>query len=712
MAGASESTVTTGASDDRSIRVIGIDNPPVNSLSRAVRAGLAKAIAVANSDPTVKAIVLIGVGKTFSAGADITEFASPSAVEDLHLADLIGQVESSPKPVIAAVQGVALGGGLELALGCHFRVARADAKVALPEIKLGLIPGAGGTQRLPRAIELSRALDLITSGRIVAVSDAAVQGLFDEIVSGDLEAATVAFARHVIDEALLLRRLSRQSVIGSDPTADIARARGRLRGNPGELATAKAIESIEAAAARSFEEGMKLERRLFGELMTSPQSHAMRHAFFAEREAAKIPDVPAGTPTRDVRQVALVGAGTMGSGISLAFLNAGFAVTLIDTGQEAVDRALGRIHGTYDQSVAKGMLSAADKSGRLARLVTSTDLGAAAKADLVIEAVFEDMAVKSQVLAGLDAVVRSEAILATNTSTLDVNRLAAATAMPERVVGMHFFSPANIMRLVEVVRGTKTSKEMLATAMRVVRQLGKVGVVSGVCDGFIGNRMVEEYLRQAYFLLDEGALPQQVDGALERWGMAMGPLRMMDLAGNDIGLAIRKRRRLEQPDRPYSLIPDRICELGRFGQKTGAGFYRYEAGNRAALPDPVIEKLIVAYSREIGLERRAIPDDEIVQRCIYALINEGARILEEGIALRASDIDVVYLAGYGFPAYRGGPMFYANEVGLANIERTMADFAKGYHGEFWQPAPLLQRLASENGRFNAPTTSSGKAKTQ
>jgi 3-hydroxyacyl-CoA dehydrogenase len=597
---------------------------------------------------------------------------------------------------------VAMGGGLELALGCHYRVAAPGGQIALPEVKLGILPGAGGTQRLPRAIDAKAALDMMVSGA-PTLSEKMPAGLFDEIAQGDLLAGALAFARKVVAEKRPLRKLRDEKVkLEGDAAAFLAAAASKVaketRGFP---APPKIVACVEAATKLPFDQGLEFERQRFEELVVTTESKALRHAFFGERTASKIPDVPDSTPIVEIKKVAIIGAGTMGGGIGMAFVNAGFPVTLLEVKQEALDRGLDVIRKNYAATVSKGRLAQAEMDKRMARFSTALSYDAIKDADLVIEAVFEDMGVKESVFKQLDATMKPGAILASNTSTLDLNRIASFTKRPEWVVGLHFFSPANVMRLLEIVRGAKTSKEVLATVMKLAKSIRKLGVVSGVCDGFIGNRMLEEYVRQAYFLVEEGALPQQVDKAVQDWGMAMGPFAMMDMAGQDIGWHIRKRRRAEDPERQvYPAWIDRVCEMGRFGQKTGKGVYKYEAGSRAPIPDPEIEQLIVAYSKEVNVARRQVADQEIVERCIYALANEGAKILDEGIALRASDIDMVYLTGYGFPLYRGGPMFYADTIGLKNVVAAMAKYAGGRNGQYWQPAALLARLAAEGKTFN------------
>ncbi|MGZ5080431.1 MAG: 3-hydroxyacyl-CoA dehydrogenase NAD-binding domain-containing protein [Usitatibacter sp.] len=683
------------------VAVLTLDNPPVNGLGYALRTALLDGIDRANADPAVTAIVLIGAGNLFSGGADIKEFNTPMATAEPTLHTLIRVAESSAKPVIAAIRGTCMGGGLELSLGCHYRVASPDAQVALPEVKIGLLPGAGGTQRLPRAIGVENALNMIVSGSSVPAAQLKGTALFDEIVEGDLLAGALAFAQKIAGKRPLPRVRDRKA---EHPNAEaffqFARNTvGAVAKNfPAPL---KCVDAVAASVSKPFEEGMQVERALFMQLIASPESRALRHAFFGERAASKIPDVPADTPARKIESVAVIGAGTMGGGIAMNFLNAGVPVTLLEMKQEALDRGVATIRKNYESTVKRGKLTAEKLESRMALLKPTLSYDDIKAADLVIEAVFEEMGVKESVFRKLDEVAKPGAILASNTSTLDVNKIAGFTKRPQDVVGMHFFSPANVMKLLEVVRGAKTAKDVLATVMQVAKKIRKTAVVSGVCDGFIGNRMVEQYLRQALFLLEEGASPQQVDAALEKIGFAMGPFRMSDLAGNDIGWAIRKRRYREKPNVIYSRIADRLCELGRFGQKTGSGWYRYEAGRRDAIPDPAVDEMIAAYRKEKGITPRKIGNDEIVERCVLALVNEGARILEEGIASRAADIDMVYLTGYGFPLHRGGPMLYADMMGLYNVVRSMERFAADPHGDpaFWKPAPLLAKLAAEGKTF-------------
>ena len=690
-----------------SVALITLDNPPVNGLGHATRSGIVDGLSRAQSDSAVTAVVITGGGRAFSGGADIREFNTPAAFAKPSLLDVISAIESSPKPVVAAIHAIALGGGNELALGCHYRVGVAGAQIGLPEVKLGILPGAGGTQRLPRLIGVQHALPMIVSGDPMRSEAIAELGYFDRMVEGDVVEGAIAFAREAAAKGGPHPRLrDRQVAADSMPggvDAFFAQARAQVakssRGFPAPL---KCVDAVESAVKKPFDEGMAHERNLFVELVETTESKALRHAFFSERTAARIPDVPEDTPRRTIASAAVIGAGTMGGGIAMNFLNAGIPVVMLEMKQEALDRGIATIRKNYENTAKKGRMTTEQVEQRMGMLrptLSYQDLG---DADIVIEAVFEDMDVKKAVFEQLDAMMKPGAILASNTSTLDVDRIASFTKRPQDVIGTHFFSPANVMRLLEVVRGKDTAKDVLATTMDLAKRIKKVGVVSGVCDGFIGNRMVEQYGRQAGFLVEEGASPQQVDGALERFGMAMGIFRMSDLAGLDVGWYIRKRRYIEKPGMRYATWLDKVCEQGRFGQKTGAGIYRYEAGSREAIPDASVQQLIEDHSKSLGLSRRDVSDEEIVQRCIYALVNEGARILEEGIALRASDIDMVYLTGYGFPLYRGGPMFYADTVGLGNVVAAMERFAQNPHAdpEFWKPAPLLARLAAEGKTFN------------
>lgn len=686
-----------------SIAVIALNNPPVNGLGLATRSAAVQSVQDAERDPAVKAIVLIGAGKVFSGGADIREFNSPKALTEPTLHSLIRVVEGASKPVVAAIHGVAMGGGLELALGCHYRVALPGAQIALPEVKLGLLPGAGGTQRLPRLLGLEKALGMILAGIPVMSEKLAGTPLFDEVFAAgaDLLPAAIAFATRVAD-ARPLPKVRERAVEHPDAAGFLAGARAQVDAAAGPFPAPRAcVEAVAASVtADSFEDGLRFERERFIHLTTTSESKALRHAFFAERSAGKVPDVPADTPQRAIAAAAVVGGGTMGAGIAMSFANAGIPVTILEMKQDALDHGLAAIGKVYENSVAKGKLTHAQREQRMALIKGTLSYDAIARADIVVEAVFEDMGVKELVFRELDQVMKPGAILATNTSTLDVNRIAAFTGRPQDVIGLHFFSPAHVMKLLEIVRGARTGKDVLATALALSKKLKKTGVVAGVCDGFIGNRMLEQYLRQACFLLEDGALPEQVDRAIEAFGFAMGPFRMSDLAGNDIGWHIRKRRALEAPGFTYSKLPDLLCEQGRFGQKTGAGWYDYRPGERKAIASAAVNDMIVGHSGEIGVARRAIPDQEIVERLVYALVNEGAKILEEGIALRASDIDMVYLSGYGFPLHCGGPMFYADSVGLPVVLAAIEGFAAGRQGDAWTPAPLLVRLASLGQGFN------------
>ncbi|MBI5901006.1 MAG: enoyl-CoA hydratase/isomerase family protein [Rhodocyclales bacterium] len=679
-----------------STAVITLDNPPVNGLGYDLRVGIVAGIDRATADPAVTAVVMIGNERAFSGGADIREFGSPKAYALPNLPTVIQIVENCPKPVVAAISGVCMGGGFELTLGAHFRVAKPDAKIALPEVKLGLIPGAGGTQRGPRILGVEGALNLMVKGDPVPASAFKGTPLIDEFVEGDLLPAALAFATKVVAENRPIRRISEMKVDYPNHEAFLQFARNMIKGVAGPFpAPAKCADAIAASLTKSFAEGMKVERELFIGLMGTPESRALRHLFAAERSASKIPDIPDDTPTRKIGRVGVIGAGTMGGGITMNFLNAGIPVTILEMKQEALDKGVAIIRKNYENSLKKGKLSQEKLDQRMGLLSTTLSYDDFKDCDLIIEAVFEDIGVKETVFKTLDGIAKPGAILASNTSTLDVNKIANFTKRPQDVVGMHFFSPANVMKLLEVVRGAATAKDVMATVMQVAKKIRKTAVVSGVCDGFIGNRMIEHYGRVAGFLLEEGATPAQVDKALEKWGMAMGPFRMGDLAGNDIGWAIRKRRYVEKPNIRYAKFADKLCEQGRYGQKTGKGWYLYKAGDRKAIPDPEVDTMLEAYRKELGITPRRISDAEIVERCIYALVNEGARIVEEGIAARASDIDMIYLTGYGFPMFRGGPMLYADEMGLYNVARRMQAFAASSGDAFWEPAPLIARLVAE-----------------
>ena len=689
------------------VAVITLNNPPVNGLGYATRVGITDGLTQANADAAVKSIIITGAGKAFSGGADIKEFGSPKALAEPNLLSVILALENSSKPVVAAVHTVCMGGGLELALGCHYRIAAPGTSVALPEVKLGLIPGAGGTQRLPRVLGVEVALNMIVSGEPVKsemLASIPGQKLFDKMAASpeSLAEEALAYARSMADARPLplVRNLKAKHPQG-DAYFQFARnmVKGMAKNFP---APAKCVDAVEAATTKKFDDGMVLEREIFTTLMFTPESKSLRHIFVAERAASKIPDVPEDTVKRDIKAVAVIGAGTMGGGISMNFLNAGIPVKILEMKQEALDKGVGIIKKNYEAQVKKGKLKQDKYEQRMALLSTTLSYDDLKDADLVIEAVFEEIGVKEKVFGELDRVMKPGAILASNTSTLDVNAIASFTKRPQDVVGLHFFSPANVMKLLEVVRGEKTAKDVMATVMAVSKKIRKTAVVSGVCDGFIGNRMIEQYGRQGGFLLDEGCTPQQVDKAMEKFGMAMGPFRMGDLAGNDIGWAIRKRRATERAEMKYSKTADLLCEKGRFGQKTGAGWYDYVPGKRDAIPNAEVVQMIEDHRKSLGITPRKIADEEIVQRLVFALVNEAAHILEEGIANKASDIDIVYIFGYGFPAHRGGPMNYADQVGLFNVVQAMGRFAQNPldDAKFWQPAPLLAKLVAEGKSFN------------
>ena len=689
------------------VAVISLNNPPVNGLGYSTRVAIAQGLDLANADGAVKAIVITGAGKAFSGGADIKEFGSPKALQEPNLLSVITACENSAKPIVAAMHTVCMGGGLELALGCHYRIAAPGCNIALPEVKLGLIPGAGGTQRLPRVLGVEAALNIIVSGEPIKSEMIAMlpgQKLFDKLSASaeSLMDEALAMAREKADVRPnpLVRNLPCKHPLG-DAYFQFARnmVKGMSKNYP---APAKCVDAVEAATKNKFDAGMLVERELFINLMWTPECRALRHLFVADRATTKIPDVPSDTPKRDIKSIAVIGAGTMGGGISMNFLNAGIPVKMLEMKQEALDRGIATIRKNYESQVKKGKLKQDKYEQRMALLTTTLSYDDLSEADMVIEAVFEEMGVKEKVFKELDRVMKPGAILASNTSTLDMNAIAAFTKRPQDVVGTHFFSPANVMKLLEVVRGKDTAKDVMATVMALGKKIKKTCVVSGVCDGFIGNRMIEQYSRQAGFLLDEGCTPAQIDKAAEKFGFAMGPFRMGDLAGNDIGWAIRKRRVVEKPGMKYSKTADALCELGRFGQKTGAGWYDYIPGKRDAIPSDVVVKMIEAHRAGLGITARKITDEEIVQRLVYSLVNEAAHILEEGIASKASDIDMVYLTGYGFPIYRGGPMHYVDQVGLFNVVQSMNRFAQNPldDGAFWKPAPLLAKLAADGKTFN------------
>jgi 3-hydroxyacyl-CoA dehydrogenase len=688
------------------IAVIAFQAPPVNSLGHALRVGLRAALDRAASDPAVDGIVLTGSNGTFSAGADIREFGSPEMIRGPSLWTLNSVLDESRKPVVAAIEGIALGGGLELSMSCHHRVALATAKIGLPEVKLGLLPGAGGTQRLPRLIGVENALNVMLSGEPLPVTLFAKSPLFDKVVESDLLGTAVGVAEAsaaALREGKPLPRARDRKVREPDLEALCQFARNTAKTAFKEYpAPVSIIDAVQFGATRSIDAGFAEEGRLFKQLMDGPVSASLRHVFFAERAAGRVAGLPEGTKPRNIASVAVIGAGTMGTGIAINFLNAGIAVRLLEVGQEALDKGVARVRQTYDGQLKKGKLDAAKLEARMALLKPTLSYADLGDVDLVIEAVFEDMGVKEKVFRQLDAVAKPGAILATNTSTLDVDRIASFTGRPSDVIGLHFFSPANVMKLLEVVRGAQTAPDVLATAMALAKKIRKTAVVSGVCDGFIGNRMINQYSAQAMELLDEGASVEQVDRAIEKFGFAMGPFRMGDLAGNDIGFHIRKRLYAEGKLKRKAVVADRICELGRFGQKTGSGWYDYKPGDRTAYPSPVVAGVLDEARKAAGTPLRRITDAEIVDRLVYALVNEGARILDEKIAQRASDIDLVYLTGYGFPVWRGGPMQYADSQTLYEVARRMQGFAAlpGADADFWTPAPLLARLAAEGGRFN------------
>lgn len=672
--------------------ILAIDNPPVNALGVDVRKGLFEGVAMAVKDDGIKAVIIICRGRTFCAGADIREFGKP--MQAPFLPDVLDAIENAPKPVIAAVHGTAFGGGLETALASHFRIAVKSASFGLPEVKLGLLPGAGGTQRLPRVTGVEKALEMITSGNPIGAEEALRVGLIDEIAGDDLEADAIAFAKKVLAE-------NRPIVKVSELDDNIAPARENpavfddfrkknARKFRGFEAPEACIKAVEAAVSKPFREGIANERELFNQLMNGSQSAAQRHYFFAERQVAKIPDIPKDTPVHDIRKVGIIGAGTMGGGIAMNFVNAGIPVTLVEQKQDFLDRGLGVIRSNYEITASKGKMSADDVEKRMGMIRGTVSMEDLSDVDLVIEAVYESMDLKKEIFKKLDAICKDGAILATNTSYLDVNEIAAQTGRPEHVLGLHFFSPANVMRLLEIVRAEKTSKSVLATALGIARKIRKIAVVVGVCYGFAGNRMFAQRKQQAEKLILEGAMPAQVDQVIYDFGFPMGPFALADLIGIDLGW--------DRDNSAGRTLQEILCEMGRFGQKSGAGFYKYEKGSRAPIPDPEIDQLIIDFSKKQGIERRDVSDEEILERCIYPIINEGAKILEEKIAVRPSDLDVIWVNGYGWPVYRGGPMFYADLVGLDKI----VDALKKYEaklGEDFKPAALLEQLVRDGKKF-------------
>ncbi len=677
---------------DGDIAVVTIDSPPVNALSAAVRDGIKEGMLKAGADPNAKAIVLICGGRTFIAGADITEFGKPP--KGASLPEAQAAIESAPKPVIAALHGTALGGGFEVALMAHYRVAVPSAKVGLPEIKLGLIPGAGGTIRLPRLMGVEKALELITSGAQIGAKEAQANGIIDEIVEeGKLRDGAIAFARKIVAEKRPLKKVrdlnDKIEAAKGKPEIFANFRKANARKFRGFEAPEVAIKSVENAVNMPFDEAMKTERQMFINLIPTTQSAAQRYVFFAERQVAKIPDVPADTPTIPINRVGVIGAGTMGGGISMNFLSAGIPVTIVEMKQDALERGMGIMRRNYENTAKKGRMTQEDVDKRMGLLTGSLELEKLADCDLVIEAVFENMDIKKDVFRKLDGIVKQGAILATNTSYLNVDEIASVTKRPDSVIGLHFFSPANVMRLLEIVRGEKTSKNVIATCMQLARKIGKIGVLVGVCHGFVGNRMLAQRQREAQKLILEGAMPWDVDRVLYDFGMPMGPFAMSDLAGLDIGWS--------KETSSSSTIREILCEMDRRGQKTGAGFYDYDE-NRRAQPSPVVEKIILDFAQKKGINRRQISDDEILERCIYPMINEGAKILEEGKAIRASDIDIVWINGYGWPVYRGGPMFYGDTIGLDRVLAKMKEF-EGKMGDDFKPSPLLVKLAGEGKGF-------------
>ena len=681
---------------DGAVAVITVDNPPVNALSQAVRQGLMNLVSEADADDTCEAIVIRCDGRTFIAGADIKEFGKPPL--EPFLPDLIDRIEACRKPVLAAIHGTALGGGFELAMGCHFRIALSSAAVGLPEVNLGLLPGASGTQRLPRLIGTGPAMDAMLSGKPIKVPVAHAAGAIDRLADDDdFRAAAIAFAQECV--AAGPRRIRDMAVPEADPGIFDSTRKAIAQKTRGLLSPGKIIDCVELATKVGFDDGCAAERKAFMECMASPQSDGLRHAFFAERAVARVPGIDKDTPTRELQRVGVIGAGTMGAGIAYNCLSRGMDVTLLDNSEEGLRRGDKTIRSLYQGGVDRGKLTEADLQAGLARFNTSQDYADIADADIVIEAVFESMAIKKEVFGALDDVVRQGAILASNTSTLDIDAIAASTGRPQDVIGLHFFSPAHIMRLLEIVRGEETGKDVIASSLALAKRLGKIGVVVGNCYGFVGNRMLYSYGREAQMLLLEGATPSQVDKALYDWGMAMGPHAVGDLAGLDVGYKTRKEKPDPPTDPTFYRIADILVEMGRYGQKTGKGNYLYEEGSRTPIPDPEVEALIREEAARLGVEQRDISDTEIVERCIYGLVVEGARILEDGIAGRSGDIDVVWMNGYGFPRYRGGPMHYADTVGLERVYARVCEFEKRFGPEYWAPPALLKDLAESGKRF-------------
>jgi len=680
------------------IGVITVDYPPVNALGKDVRSGLADAVRTGLADAGAQALIVIGAGRTFPAGADIREFGQPP--QGPALSDVIDEYEQGDKLIVAAIHGTALGGGLEVALGCDYRVAIASARVGLPEVKLGILPGAGGTQRLPRLIGVEPALQMIVSGDHVPAPKAKQLGVIDEIIDGDLLEGAITYARKLVADKAPARRLRDVAIKLDNPKLFEEFEASIARRQRGFLAPFHCIKAVKAATELPFDQGMERERELFMELLVSPQSKAQRHVFFAEREAARVPGLGRDVPTREINRVGIIGAGTMGGGIAMNFANVGIPVRLLEVKQEALDKGLAVIRRNYEGSAKRGRLTMEQVEERMQLIQPTLSYDDFKDVDLVIEAVFESMDLKKQIFAKLDEVCKPGAILASNTSTLSIDEIASATKRPQDVVGMHFFSPANVMRLLENVRGEKTADDVLATVMALARRINKVGVLVGNCDGFVGNRMLHQRGAEAVALVNEGATPAQVDKVLTDLGFPMGQFAMSDLAGIDIGYSIREERRKAGEDVPPSWMDD-LAKQGRLGQKTGAGVYRYESGSRVPVPDADVDQLIAEFRKKQGITPREISDQEILERTMYVMINEGAKILEEGIASRSLDIDIVWIYGYGFPVYRGGPMFWADQIGLPSILEAI----KGYHerigGEQWKPAALLERLVSEGKGFGS-----------
>ncbi len=685
-----------------SVAVITIDNPPVNALSPGVPEGISTALEAAERDSSIAAVVILGAGRTFPAGADIKELEQAargqgSGGPDLH--PLLAKIKDCSKPVVMAIHGTALGGGLEVAMAGHYRVASPDAQLGAPEVNLGIIPGAEGTQRLPRLVGLAAAVDLCVSGKPIRSPEALRLGLIDRMIEGDLLTGAVSFAREVIGQAP--RKTRDRAVAAAEYAVILSAGRRQARASRrNQLAPLAAIDALEAAVTLPFEEGCKREREIVVQCLASDQCKALIHGFFAERAVSKIPGIAKDTPVYPIASVAIIGAGTMGGGIAMACANAGIPVRLKEASQEALDRGMAGVRRNYESSVKKGRFTQAVMDQRMALIHPQLTYDGFGEADLIIEAVFEGMELKKQVFAEIDKIAKPDSVLATNTSTLDIDQIAASTSRPEKVIGLHFFSPAHVMRLVEIVRGSATAPEIVTTSLALAKRLGKTGVVVGNCRGFVGNRMMFPYMREAQFLVEEGATPEQVDAALTDFGMAMGIFAVDDMGGIDLAWRVRQEyKHLEKPGVRVPLVHDKLYEMGRWGQKRGAGWYRYDEARRA-IPDPVVHALIEDTARDAGIERRDISNPEIIERCLYVMINEGARILEEGFASRAADIDVIYLAGYGFPSYRGGPMWYADTVGVRNVHQRICDFHRQF-GELWEPAPLLAKLAAEGGSFAA-----------